>query len=148
MLWLLRHGEAADGQVDAERPLTDRGLRQADAAGQALARLGVDVDVCLTSPKVRAVQTAERACDLLGIEITIEPGLSGEPFDASALTVGLGNVLLVGHNPSFAVAVHALTGAHARLRKGGLAGISDGELELLLRPAELVAIASAAVPTR
>src|ERR1039458_8335514 len=37
MLWLLRHAEAADGFPDDDRPLTDRGTRQADAAGRALA---------------------------------------------------------------------------------------------------------------
>lgn len=148
MLWLLRHGDAADGQADAERPLTERGIRQAEAAGQALARLGPSLDVCLSSPKLRAVQTAERACEPLGIEIVIEPGLSGERFDAGAVAAGLGNVLLVGHNPSFAIAVHDLTGAHVRLRKGGLAGVSGAELELLASPPELAAIAANGVPVR
>jgi hypothetical protein len=50
-------------------------------------------------------------------------------------------VLLVGHDPSFTLTVHDLTGAQARMRKGGLAGISKGELVVLMRPAELSAIA-------
>ena len=58
MLWLLRHAEAADGWPDDERPLTERGARQADAAGIALARLGTNIDACLSSPKLRALQTA------------------------------------------------------------------------------------------
>ena len=37
MLWLLRHAEAGDGLPDDERPLTERGAMQADAAGRALA---------------------------------------------------------------------------------------------------------------
>lgn len=143
MLWLLRHAEAADGSPDDERPLTDKGIQQAEAAGRALARLGEEIDVCLSSPKLRAVQTAERVCEHLGSELRIEPALSGEPFDPHELTAGLRNVLLVGHDPSFSLVVHDLTGAQARLRKGGLAGISKGELLAMLRPADLAAIAAA-----
>jgi hypothetical protein len=50
----------------------------------------------------------------------------------------------VGHDPSFSLVVHDLTGAQARLRKGGLAGIAKGELLVLMRPSELVAIATVA----
>jgi hypothetical protein len=39
------------------------------------------------------------------------------------------------------MAVHALTGAQVRMKKGGVAGIEKGELMVLLRPAELTAIA-------
>ena len=141
MLWLLRHADAADGTPDDERPLTERGVTQAQDAGHALAALGVPIDICLSSPKLRAVQTAQQACAPLGVEVTLEPRLSGEPFDAYDLVAGLGEVLLVGHDPSFTLTLHDLTGAQARMRKGGLAGISKGELVVLMRPAELSAIA-------
>ena len=142
MIWLLRHAEAADGVPDDERPLTDQGIRNAEAAGRALARLGTSIDTCLSSPKLRAVQTAQLACEPLGVPVTIEPALSGEPFDVRELTAGHGDVLLVGHDPSFSLTLHDLTGAQSRLRKGGLAGISKGELVVLLRPTELAAIAN------
>lgn len=142
MLWLLRHAEAADGAPDEQRPLTDRGLRQAEAAGLALARLQERIEACLTSPKRRAVQTAELACEPLGVEVTVERALGGEPFDVHELTAGLGNVLLVGHDPSFSLVLHDLTGVQTRMKKGGLAGVSKGELVVLLRPAELAAIAA------
>jgi phosphohistidine phosphatase len=142
MLWLLRHAEAVDGTPDDERPLTERGIAQAQDAGHALAALGVHIDACLSSPKVRAVQTAQYACAPLGVEVTLERRLGGEPFDAYDLVAGLGDVLLVGHDPSFTLTLHDLTGAQARMRKGGLAGISKGELVVLLRPAELSAMAS------
>ena len=141
MLWLLRHAEAADGLPDDERPLTDLGVRQAEAAGLALARLGTNIDVCLSSPKLRALQTAQIACERLGITVTVEPALSGEPFDVHDLIAGLGDVLLVGHDPSFSLTLHDLTGAQARMKKGGLAAVAKGELVTLLRPAELAAIA-------
>jgi phosphohistidine phosphatase len=144
VLWLLRHGEAADGPNDDERPLTDSGEVQARAAGLALARLGVHIDHCLTSPKRRAQDTARLACAPLGAEVTVERALSGEPFDAHGLVAGLGEVLLVGHDPSFSMTLHDLTGAQTRMAKGGLAGIEKGELIVLLRPHELEAIAGTA----
>ena len=142
MLWLLRHGDAAEGSPDAERPLTGKGEEQARAAGRALAALGVEMDACLTSPKTRAADTAKLACEALGVEPQHEPKLAGGPFDAEALAAGLGdNVLLVGHDPDFSMAVHALTGAQVRMKKGGLAGVEKGELKALFRPGELSLLA-------
>jgi phosphohistidine phosphatase len=146
MIWLLRHGEAADGSPDAERPLTDKGREQSRAAGAALRALGVKPDACLTSPKVRAADTARLACEELGTVVPQhEPKLAGGPFHADELAAGLGDdVILVGHDPDFSAAVHSLTGAQVRLKKGGLAGIDRGELKVLLRPTELAAIAAGA----
>lgn len=142
MLWFLRHAEAADGAPDDERPLTERGARQAQAAGRALARMGAHIDACLSSPKLRALQTARLACEPLGVTVTAEPALGGEPFDVHELTAGLGDVMLVGHDPSFSMTVHDLTGAQSRLRKGGLAAVEKGELLVLLRPRELEIMAA------
>ena len=144
MIWLLRHGYAADGSPDAERPLADKGREQARAAGAALKAIGVKPAACLTSPKVRAADTARIACKQLGdLEPQLEPKLAGGPFDAEALAAGLGDdVLLVGHDPDFSAAVHSLTGAQVRMKKGGLAGIERGELIALMRPRELKSISS------
>ena len=142
MLWLLRHAEAADGTPDDQRPLTERGITQATDAGHALEQMGVTLDACLSSPKLRAVQTAQYACAPLGVDVAVDRRLAGEPFDANELVAGLGDVLLVGHDPSFTLTLHDITGAQARMKKGGLAGIAKGELVVLLRPAELSAIAS------
>ncbi|MHB8693591.1 MAG: SixA phosphatase family protein [Solirubrobacteraceae bacterium] len=142
MWWLLRHAEAADGFPDDDRPLTERGIAQARDAGRALARLGARLELVLTSPKRRALETAQLACEALGIEPSIEPALAGQPFDPAELAGGLDEVLFVGHDPSFSMTVHQLTGAQARMRKGGLAGIHKGELIVLMRPRELSAIAS------
>ena len=142
LLWLLRHGDAEDGSPDAERRLTRKGRDQSKTAGRALAAIGVKLDACLASPKVRAAETARLACDALGVEPELEPKLAGGPFDAEALAAGLGDdVLLVGHDPDFSSAVRALTGAQVRMKKGGLAGIESGELRVLLRPNELKRIA-------
>jgi phosphohistidine phosphatase len=143
VLWLLRHGDAEDGSPDAERPLTEKGRAQSKAAGAALGALDITLDACLSSPKARAAQTAELACESQDVEVELEPKLAGGPFDAQALAAGLGDeVLLVGHDPDFSMAVHSLTGAQVRMKKGGLAGIEKGELKVLLRPSELKRIAS------
>ena len=144
MIWLLRHGDAAEGSPDAERPLTDKGREQSRAAGAALKAIGVELDACLTSPKVRAAETARLACEQVGVvEPQLEPKLAGGPFDAEALAAGLGdNVLLVGHDPDFSAAVHSLTGAQVRMKKGGLAGVDRGELIVLMRPRELKQLSS------
>jgi len=140
MIWLLRHGEAAEGSPDSERPLTEKGERQAKAAGLALSRLGAKVQACLTSPKVRAAETARLACAALGVEPRDESKLAGGPFDPEELAGELEEVLLVGHDPDFSMAVHKFTGAQVRLKKGGLAGVERGELRVLLRPTEIEAI--------
>ena len=142
MIWLLRHAEAEDGSPDAERELTKDGRKQAENAGLALKALGAEPEICLTSPKVRAAETARLACEPLGIEYRHEPKLAGGPVDPEALAAGLDEVLLVGHDPDFSMAVHAATGAQVRMKKGGLAAIEKGELKVLLRPSELAAIAT------
>ena len=144
MIYLLRHGDAEqEAGDDASRRLTQKGERQADLAGQALAALGVKLDACLSSPKVRAEQTARIACEHLGVAVEIAEQLSGGPFDAAGLAAGRGEVMLVGHEPDFSGAVAELTGSRIKLRKGGLAALEDGLLHDLLRPKELRRIAGA-----
>ena len=139
MIWLLRHAHAADGSPDAERPLTEKGEAQSRDAGAALAAMGVSFDACVSSPKVRAADTARLVCEELdGVEVQLDDRLGGGPFDPHELAAEFGEeVLLVGHDPDFSAAVHSLTGAQVRMKKGGLAGIDRGELKVLLRPSEL-----------
>ena len=142
MIYLLRHGdaEAGDGD-DAARRLTPKGERQARAAGLALAALGAELDACLTSPRVRAAETARLACEALGLEPEAATELRGGGFDAPALAAGRGDVLLVGHEPDLSAEVARLTGANAKMKKGGLAIVDGSTLVALLRSADLAAIA-------
>lgn len=142
MIWLLRHAEAEDGTPDEARRLTAKGEQQARIAGKALEALGVKLDLCISSPRVRAEQTARLACEPLGVEVTVDERLSGGAFDAGELAAGLENVLLVGHDPDFSTVVQELTGARVQMKKCGLAGLDRGELKVLLRPSELAAMAS------
>jgi phosphohistidine phosphatase len=167
-LWLLRHGEAEThgGRPDEQRELTERGERQARAAGGALAALGVRLDAVLTSPRVRALETARLACEALAQ--TIEPevhrplsaGFDGSQAQALLSRWGEGaRVLLVGHEPDLSSVVGELTGARVDLKKGGMAmvrtsapdttrsgtGGAGGELIVLARPRELALIVGMAL---
>jgi phosphohistidine phosphatase len=151
-LWLLRHGEAVphESKPDAERELTARGERQAIAAGEGLARLGVEFSACYTSPKVRSRDTAKLACQALNIE-PVESDELANGFDRDAALELVyahgddGRVLVVGHEPSFSQVVHDLTGARVDFKKGGVVAIrverGSGELLVLLRPRELESLA-------
>jgi phosphohistidine phosphatase len=142
MIWFLRHGEAEDTSPDFDRKLTEKGVRQSRDAGATLRALGVELDVCLASPRVRALDTAKLACESLDVEVTIEDALQGGSFDARDLAAGLDNVLLVGHEPDFSDAIADLTGARVDMKKGGLAAVEDGTLRVLLRPKETKLIAT------
>jgi len=110
-------------------------------AGAALAAMGAEIDACLTSPKIRAAETARIACESLGLEPEIGPELRGGPFDSLNLAAGRGNVLLVGHEPDFSGEVARLTGGRVKMRKGGLAIVDGSTLLALLRPQDLTALA-------
>jgi phosphohistidine phosphatase len=151
-LWLLRHGEAVphDSKPDADRELTARGERQALAAGEGLARLGVEFAACYTSPKVRARDTARLACKALNIEPEEAESLANgfDREDALELLMPHGDearVLVVGHEPSFSQVVYDLTGGRVDFKKGGVASLrverTNAELLVLLRPRELESIA-------
>jgi phosphohistidine phosphatase len=143
VIWLLRHGEAEDGEgkPDAERDLTEKGERQSRAAGAALKELGVELDVCLTSPKVRARRTAELACEALGTPVEEDGRLAGGDFDPLEVAAGRGEVMLVGHEPDFSTAIALVTGSRVKMKKGGIAAIDDHVLHLLMRPRDLKGIA-------
>jgi phosphohistidine phosphatase len=151
-LWLLRHGEAVphESKPDADRELTPRGERQAIAAGDGLARLGVEFAACYTSPKVRALDTARLACRALNVEPQEADSLGNGFERADALDLLMAHdederVLAVGHEPSLSQVVHDLTGARIDFKKGGVAAVSmegaRGELLVLLRPRELESLA-------
>jgi len=156
-LWLLRHGDAEPHGVrpDEDRALTERGRRQAMAAGAALRALEVRIDEVLTSPRVRAHETASAACETFGgglVPELHEPLSAG--FDGVMARELLelrepgAHVMLVGHEPDLSGVAHALTGARLDLKKGGLLRIDmaggEGLLRALARPAELALIAGMA----
>jgi len=148
---LLRHAHAGDALAwagdDRLRPLTDKGRRQAERLGRLLAAAGFEPDAVLTSPLLRARQTAEIVADLLGASPREVAGLAG-PLDLAALDDILAGAadprrpLLVGHDPDFSELVSELVGAPLPMRKGALARLDvagplrpgGGELRWLVPP--------------
>jgi phosphohistidine phosphatase len=142
-LWLLRHGEAEPHAPDDDsRRLTPRGEDQARTAGRALAALELVFHAVYTSPKERALRTAALACEPLGLEPVVHQPLR-DGFDARdarellALSGDEPRILVVGHNPDFAQVVFDMTGARVDFKKGGIAGVRERDLIVLLRPREL-----------
>src|SRR6478609_11631143 len=128
-LWMLRHGEAVphESKPDHERELTPHGRAQAQAAGQALAALGAEFDACYASPKVRAWETASLACAALNVDPVREDSLANGfgRVDALALIEAHdGNLLVVGHEPSFSQVVYDFSGARVDFKKGGIVALS------------------------
>ena len=154
-LWLLRHGDAEPhgARDDFDRCLTDRGEAQSRNAGRALEKMGLSFTSVITSPRVRARETARLACEALGNELVIWEPLAGG-FDGSSAVdlVGPehgGRVLIVGHEPDFSSIAYELTGARIDMKKGGVAGIRLGpapQLIVLMRPRELAAMVGEPTP--
>ena len=131
-LLILRHGEAEQGipKHDFERALKKRGEQEAQAAGAAVRRRGIQLDLIICSAAQRTQQTAKRAAQTVAYNGPIEKletlYLSGVPQHLEVLA-GLNsacqNVLLVGHNPDLEDLVNRLTGEYTPLTTGALVGI-------------------------
>jgi phosphohistidine phosphatase len=70
ILYMVRHGPAMSranptAPNDPERPLTPKGMEKTRAAMRGLRKMGVEPEAMLTSPYLRAAQTAEIACEIL-----------------------------------------------------------------------------------
>ncbi len=150
-LYLLRHAHAGDPGAwsggDDVRPLSAKGEAQAERLGAFLAGIGFQPDAIVTSPKVRAADTARIVAAHLGTNVTEDGRLGGgvtvATVDAVLADAGdPGRVVLVGHDPDFSELVEAFTGAEVPMRKGALARIDvrrplragAGELRWLIPP--------------
>lgn len=122
-LMLLRHAQATQyaGGGDAERPLNERGRREAQSMGDYLAQQGLFPDLAVVSPARRTRETLELALDVFGepCPVLSEPRLYlaeapqlFEMMRATADHVRL--MLVVGHNPGFHDLAVELVGAGDR----------------------------------
>jgi phosphohistidine phosphatase len=131
-LYLVRHAIAAergdDYPDDGKRPLTERGIKRFRRIAKALADMGVEVDVILSSPFARAKQTAEILSQALpGHPPIVETdGLLPEAaFSDLAEALGghaqCGAVAMIGHQPSIGALAARLAGCKGEfeLKKGG-----------------------------
>jgi phosphohistidine phosphatase len=131
-LHLLRHADAGDpGRStgsDAERPLSGKGRRQAERLGALLAGAGLSPDLILTSPKLRAVQTATIVGQAVDVDVREDARLGG-PLTISTVAGILADAgspdrpMLVGHDPDFSDLASELVGMAVALRKCALVRI-------------------------
>lgn len=162
-IYLMRHGIALaqdDPSVvhDGERPLTGKGVKRMRQAAKGVRRLKIPFDGILTSPLVRARQSAEIVAAALGIESRLEEisGLAPEST-VEHLMFGLSryhdreHLLLVGHEPLLSSVAAALLGGRqtakmtVSFKKGSLCRIeidalpatTPGKLHWLLTPKQL-----------
>lgn len=116
-LTLVRHAKSSWGDpalADRERPLNERGLRDAPAMGQRLAQRGARPDLLLASPATRALTTAEHLAQALGVkrkDIVVDERLyAAAASELLAVIRVAGNehqrVMLVAHNPGLSDLAH------------------------------------------
>jgi len=133
LLHLLRHADAGDPAAwegpDAARPLSDKGRNQSKRLGKFLAGIEFSGEPFITSPKVRAAETAELAAGPLKAKVDKDERLAGE-LTLETIEAVLRDArdperpVLVGHDPDFSELLAVLCGAAGvSMRKGTLARI-------------------------
>jgi phosphohistidine phosphatase SixA len=123
-LILVRHAKAASGEPDELRPLTPEGQEAAQALGVELGAL--QPDAVISSPLVRARETAEPIAAAAGVEAEIDKRLSpgASLSNIRAIVHGRGKtVIVVGHQPDLSTIVYDLTGADVPFRPGAFAEV-------------------------
>ena len=120
-LFVVRHAEAAPGDPDELRPLTDAGRAVARALGDRLAEHGFDA--VLSSPLLRARETAEAIARAAGLvaepDERLAPGADAEIVREAV--AGRGDaVVTVGHQPDCSEIVLALSGERVSFEPGGV----------------------------
>ncbi len=167
-IFILRHGIAvepgAPGYSDSQRPLTPRGISEMHLIAKGMKKLGLEFDLVLSSPYVRARQTAEIIAEELGIQkkLKFSETLASGADPRSVLKElkekysEMGSLLLVGHEPFLSGLISLMiTGnknASLEFKKGGLCKLSDcsfdssglAVLKWLLTPKQLMLLADPA----
>jgi phosphohistidine phosphatase len=136
---LLRHGIAIDPHdpacpTDPERFLTDKGIARTRAAARGIARLGIErPELVLTSPYVRAQQTADIAIETLALadvprraSEALVPVADPAAIVAELRELGAKSVLCVGHAPNLDLVIATLVGSDepiTSLKKAGFCSL-------------------------
>lgn len=155
-LYLLRHAKSSwddPALADFDRPLNERGIRTAPFMGKLMARNGFAPSIILSSPAVRASQTANAVKD--AAELVAEVHLEHQIYEASPhslsqvvseLDDGHDSAMIVGHNPGMEGFIRYLTGSLEPMPTAALAvielqvdewksvGEGCGELREVYRP--------------
>ena len=158
-LLILRHAKSDWNNAnlsDFDRPLNERGLRDAPRVGKLMRDKDLLPDLILSSPAVRARETLRLAAETaaFGGEIRFEPRIYEASINdlleiAAAVPDDCEKLLIVGHNPGFSRLVEVLTGESENLPTAALAEIvlpienwseiktGAGELKNLFKPKEI-----------
>lgn len=104
-IYIVRHGDALEGEIDELRELSEKGKKQAKKAGKALKNLNVKIEAIFSSPLKRAIKTAE----IIGKEIGFKEGikitdllnpLSNPDEILNHLNyINKNKILIIGHQP-------------------------------------------------
>jgi phosphohistidine phosphatase len=145
-LFILRHGLAVEPGTaghakDSERPLTPKGERKLWKIAEAMEALGISFDWILSSPYVRAHETAKIIAEALDFRKRLELSETLTPSGSTKRLIDLlnhrepvpDNVLLVGHEPYLSELIARLisgdTNVSVTMKKGGLCKLSADSLE-------------------
>jgi len=144
-LYLLRHGVAVEpgtpAYKESERPLTPKGERKLRKIAAAMEAMELSFDLILSSPYVRARQTAEIVAGVMGARKQLECSDTLTPSGSTAKLIEFlkhrqpvpDEVLLVGHEPFLSELISFLVsgdpGFEVVMKKGGLCKLSAESLQ-------------------
>ena len=138
ILYIVRHGIAVDrtdpkSPPEAERPLTAKGVQKTRAAALGLKELGVKPDVLITSPYVRAAQTAEIFAEALGfpaskirVSEALKPAANPAEIVKELSHLKAKEAMCFGHAPHVDQLISQLAGGRGvftSLKKAGVAAL-------------------------
>jgi phosphohistidine phosphatase len=146
ILYLVRHGIAVDRDdpncpPDAERPLTPKGMKKSHAAALGLRALKIKPDAVLTSPWLRAAQTADIFCEVIGFpskKIIPSDALKGTSNPADLFRelskLKFEEVMCFGHEPPLHLVIGQILHTSARVTELKKAGVACLQLEKISPP--------------
>jgi len=161
-IYIIRHAIAIDEDSseyadDSQRPLTDKGRKKMRQIAKGLRSLGAEFDIILSSPYLRAHQTAEILADVFKVRHAMALSENLVPMGDPDLLIAevnekytVDSIALVGHEPNFSSLIGLLVaenhGIDLTLKKGGVCRLSADDLhhtrkatmEWLLTPSILV----------
>ena len=155
IVYFVRHGRAENRETWSEpdhlRPLTEEGIKRVRDSARAMRKLGVMPGVILTSPLVRAQQTAEILGEVLDIEVieteALKPGFGVSLLaELIAAHPDADSLMVVGHEPDFSSTVEGVIGGgRVVVKKGSLIRVDlfsltppRGELMWMIPPKMLI----------
>ena len=152
-LHLMRHGIAMDRDdplcpTEAERPLTKEGLKKTTEVARGMKKIGIEPEIVLSSPYLRAVQTAEIACGALEMDAkglvrtdALLPNAKPAQLFEELAILKANEVLCCGHAPNLDLVIAHALGSRLTITELKKAGVASLEIESFVQPkARLLAL--------